>query len=104
MKIKLILTTTNSKDSAQNISQALIENKLTPCIQILPNITSIYRWENKINKENEYLLIIKVLDKYLDRCISLISEIHNYDTPEIIEVGANILNQSYSNWFKENSK
>ena len=104
MKIKLIITTTDSKDNAQNISIALVSSKLSPCVQILSNISSIYRWEGKIEKTNEYLLLIKVLEKNLNSCKKNIIENHNYSTPEIIEVSANTLSDSYATWFQKNSE
>ena len=104
MKLKLIITTTDSKKNAQDISEALIESQLSPCVQILSNITSIYRWEEKIERGEEYLLLVKILEKHLEYCKTIIIEQHNYDSPEIIEIDAKILNEKYYNWFLDNSK
>ena len=103
MNLKLIITTTDSKQNAQDISEALIQSKFSPCVQILPNIISIYRWEEKIKKGNEYLLLAKTLEKHLDSCKIIIIKQHKYKVPEIIEIDANILNKEYSDWFQDYS-
>ena len=102
MKLKIITTTTNTLSNAKSISKALIDNKLTPCVQILPNILSIYRWNNKIINNNEFLMLIKSSENNLEPCKLIIEKYHNYDIPEIIEFGANVLNNNYSEWFKMN--
>ena len=99
MKFKLIITTPDSKINAQNISEELVERQLSPCVQILPNITSIYRWQKKIERGKEYLILIKVLEKHIDSCKTVILKKHNYEIPEIITVDAKILNKNYSDWF-----
>ena len=101
MKIKLILTTTDSKDDAEKISKVLINKKLSPCVQIFSNISSYYKWKDEIKYANEFLILIKTLDEYLDSCIEIIKKEHNYEIPEIIEVDSNILENNYANWFKE---
>ena len=104
MKLKIITTTTNTLSNAKSISKALIDNKLTPCVQILPNISSIYRWNNKIINNKEFLMLIKSSENNLEPCKLIIEKYHNYDIPEIIEFEANVLNNNYSEWFKMNLK
>ena len=103
MKINIINTTTDSTLTAQNIAKYLLKNALSPCIQIIQNINSIYKWKGKINNSNEYLLIIKTLPKHLDECKKCILEHHNYDIPEIIVTESEILTDMYRDWFNKNS-
>ena len=99
MKIKVINTTTNSLEVAKNISKLLIQSKLSPCVQIIPKIISIYKWNKKIENSNEYLLIIKTTEKNLKYCINIIEDNHNYDIPEIISIDAKLLSNKYKKWF-----
>jgi periplasmic divalent cation tolerance protein len=102
MKIKLIFTTTDSKDNAENITKVLINNNLSPCVQIFSNISSFYKWNDEIKNTREFIILIKTLEENLDSCIEIIKKEHNYEIPEIIEVDSNILENNYSKWFNEN--
>ena len=84
MKIIIIYTTTDSDKIVQLISEKLLTIGLTPCVQIFKDIETTYKWHGKLQKTKEFLIAIKTLPKYKDRCKKLILNIHNYDTPEII--------------------
>ena len=100
MNIKLITTTTDRLSIAQNISRELIKKKITPCVQIIPNISSTYFWNGEIIESNEYLLFIKTSKYNVDSCKLIVERFHNYEVPEIIETDAIIVNNNYSEWFK----
>ena len=99
MKIKLITTSIKSKKAADLIIKKLLTMNLSPCIQLIPEVHSTYKWKDKIRNSNEYLLFIKTTEKCVNDCKNLILKYHNYDTPEILVSNAEILNNSYSNWF-----
>ena len=104
MKLKIIITTTSSKDNAKKMAKSLVESKLSPCVQMVKNVKSTYRWNDEVKSNKEYLLMIKVAKKNVAKCIKMILDEHDYDIPEIMESDATILNDSYAKWFKENSK
>ena len=104
MKLKIIFTTTSSKDNAKNMAQSLVESKLSPCVQMVKNVKSTYRWDDEVKSEKEYLLMIKVAKKNVAKCMKMILDEHDHDIPEIMESDATILNDNYGKWFKENSK
>ena len=103
MNIKIINTSTDSIKIANKIAESLVKQKLSPCVQVLSKINSIYRWDNNIKISNEYLLIVKSIPENVQRCIVLIEKLHNYDVPEMIVIDSKILNNGYSDWFVENS-
>ena len=103
MVIKIIITTIDSKKTANDIAKYLIKDKLSPCVQITSNINSVYKWENQLEKSNEILLHIKTIPKYIEDCKKLILKYHNYDVPEILVINAEILNDEYKQWFIDNS-
>ena len=72
MKIKIIQTTTDSTKTAESISKILVKNNLSPCVQIIPNIKSVYRWKEKLEKTNEILLLIKTIPENVQQCKSII--------------------------------
>ena len=99
-----ITTTTDNKEIANKISKKIIELEYSPCVQIINNVNSIYRWNNKIEKSLEYKLSIKTIDKYTKEIIKIIRSLHNYEIPEIIKSNISLENSDYQKWFLENIK
>tara|TARA_B100001029_G_C15030457_1_gene436578 strand:- start:236 stop:550 length:315 start_codon:yes stop_codon:yes gene_type:complete len=99
MRFKIIITTTNNYNIAKKIAKYLIDSKISACVQIVPNINSIFKWENNIVEEKEILLIIKTDNKNITKCNKIIKQLHNYECPEIISIDSEILNKKYKNWF-----
>ena len=101
MKIKIIQTTTDSTKTAESISEILVKNNLSPCVQIIPNIKSVYQWKDKVEHSSEILLLIKTIPENVQKCKNIILKHHNYDTPEIIVMDGYILEDDYQAWFIE---
>ncbi len=80
----VILCTTNSIESAKNIANTLIKGCNAACVNIVPRVVSIYKWNDKIITDEEYLLIIKTKKKLFSIVEEKIKQIHPYETPEII--------------------
>ena len=94
-----IITTTKTKENSDAISQKIVERKLSPCVQQIPNIDSIFLWKNKIQNEKEIVLIIKASSLKLEEIKDTISDFHDYEIPEIITSDFNILKENYEKWF-----
>ena len=103
MKINIIITTTDSEKTANDIAKHLVKDNLSPCVQIVPNIQSVYKWKGKLDKSGEMLLLIKTISDNVQVCKKLILKYHNYDVPEIILMDGDILNDAYRDWFIENT-
>ena len=102
MKIKIIITTTDSNKTANDIAEYLVKDNLSPCVQIVPNINSVYKWKDQLEKSDEILLLIKTIPENVESCKKLILKYHNYDVPEIVVINGDILNDDYKNWFVDN--
>ena len=102
MKIKIIITTTDSDKIAIDIAEYLVKGNLSPCIQITPNIKSVFMWKGKLEKSGEVRLLIKTIPAKIDECKELILKLHNYEVPELIVTDVEILNNEYADWFIEN--
>jgi periplasmic divalent cation tolerance protein len=97
-KAIIILTTVSSKEEGEKIASKLVENKLAACVNILPKMTSVYRWENKINKDDELLLIIKTVEYLEQEVYEFIRDSHSYEVPEIITLNIQNIDKKYSEW------
>tara|TARA_B100001029_G_scaffold175395_1_gene176775 strand:- start:1405 stop:1722 length:318 start_codon:yes stop_codon:yes gene_type:complete len=98
-KIKVILTTFPKKNDAIKIGEKLVELNLSPCVQLIPQIESIYKWKGKTQKDNEVLLLIKYRIKNQIKIIEFIKKHHTYEIPEIITSDFEIKNEKYKQWF-----
>ena len=80
----VVLTTTGTHAEAEKIAHVLIENELAACVQILPPMISIYRWQDKVEQSQEVLLFIKTTQELFADVSAAIKSYHSYETPEII--------------------
>jgi periplasmic divalent cation tolerance protein len=79
-----VTTTTETRQQAHAIAQYLVEEKLAACVQITGPITSIYRWNGKVENTQEWLCLIKTQDDLYNKVEEAIKSLHPYETPEII--------------------
>ncbi|UCD13973.1 MAG: divalent-cation tolerance protein CutA [Thermoplasmatales archaeon] len=82
--VAAIYSITGNIDDAKKIARLLVEEKLVACVNIIPKIESVYRWQGKIEEESECVLIAKTTDKNIDKTIQRIQEIHPYGVPDIV--------------------
>ncbi len=87
--ISVIYTTIDNIQDARKIANYLIEEQLVACVNIIPNVESVYRWKGKIEEEKEFILIAKTVDENIIKTINRIKELHNYELPDIIAIPVN---------------
>ena len=100
----LVLTTAGSKDEARKIGHALVERLLAACVNIVPQVGSIYRWEGEVEEAEEWLLIVKTNRDAFERVRDAIKELHSYDVPECISIAIESGSMQYLNWLGESVK
>ncbi len=100
----LVITTTESSQDAERLASLLVERELAACVQILPPMTSVYRWQGKIEKATEALLFIKTTREAYPALETAIHENHSYETPEIIALPVEAGSSSYLNWLNASIK
>jgi periplasmic divalent cation tolerance protein len=96
----VVITTSPSIEEAESLAEKLVTEKLAACVQVLPQITSFYFWEGKIQRGAECLLWIKTLPAKYDEVEAFILANHSYSVPEIVAFDAARISESYSNWMK----
>ncbi|SRR6266404_6043885 len=97
----IVLTTTPGIDEAESLAEKIVAAKLAACVQILPQMTSVYFWAGKVRTEPEHLLLIKTLPEKWDELRDLITANHSYSVPEIIAVDAEKVSDGYLAWMMD---
>ena len=100
----LVFTTLPSADKAAELAKLLVEERLAACANLLPAIRSIYRWQGKLQDENEVLLLLKTRAEHLERLKLRILELHPYDVPEVLAVPVEAGYQPYLDWIAGETK
>jgi len=100
---RIVLTTTGTQEEARKIAYALVERRLAACVNLVPHLESIYRWQDKVESAQEWLLLIKTQADLFERVRDAVKELHSYDLPEcvMLEVGAG--SREYLDWIAKNT-
>lgn len=96
--VRIALTTTASQQEAERIARALVEERLAACVNILPGLTSIYRWHGTVETANEILLVIKTTAANLDALEAAIQRLHSYEIPELLVLTPESASEPYLGW------
>jgi periplasmic divalent cation tolerance protein len=94
----IIFTTTPNEAEAENLATKLVEEKLAACVQILPKMKSFYFWNGQIQKDEEFLLLIKTATEKFAEIETFIKLNHSYETPEVVAVEADKVSTHYRQW------
>ena len=94
-------TTTSTAGEAEAIASALVELRLAACVQILPRVRSVYRWQGKVERADEWLCLVKTHRRLLPQVEAEIGRRHSYECPEIVAVSIEAGSDAYLNWLDE---
>lgn len=98
---QIIFCTCPDQQSATKLAHLLINQNLAACVNLLPGLTSVYRWQNKIETADEYLLLIKTRSDFYSSIAELIKSHHPYELPEIIAVTVDNGAPDYLQWIDQ---
>jgi periplasmic divalent cation tolerance protein len=99
-KIVVFVTVPDVED-AERIGRSLVEGRLAACVNIVPQIRSLFRWEGKVADESETLLIVKTRRALFDSLRAHVKQMHPYDIPEVIALPVVAGHQPYLRWIDE---
>jgi len=94
----LALTTAGSREQAEKIAHALVEQKLAACVNIVDGVRSVYRWQGKVEEAVEFLLLIKTSRANLTTVEQAVRELHTYDLPEFLVLPVEGGSAEYLEW------
>ena len=103
-KYQVIMTTCPDLELAERIARELVDRKLGACVQIIPGVQSYFRWQGKIEKAAEYLVLIKTTVGNYQDVEKRIKQLHSYELPEIIALPITAGGRDYLAWIDDNTK
>lgn len=97
----IVFMTASNGEEAARLADMLVGAHLAACVQILPEMESVYRWQGKIERAPEILLLAKTTKSKFDELEREVRALHSYDTPEIIAVPVVKGSAPYLEWLRE---
>ncbi|MBM4243070.1 MAG: divalent-cation tolerance protein CutA [Deltaproteobacteria bacterium] len=99
-RVLVVLTTVGSEDAAVSLARALVERRLVACVNVVPAVRSIYRWQGAVQDDRELLLLAKTTAARLDDVTAALAELHPYEVPEIVALEAAAVSATYAAWLR----
>jgi periplasmic divalent cation tolerance protein len=99
--VRLILCTFPDGGQARQIGTALVERQLAACVNLIPAVESIYRWDDQVESATEVLAIFKTTAVVYPEFEQALVELHPYDVPEIIALSPTAAFEPYAKWLRE---
>ena len=94
----IVLTTVGATQNVDSIATQLVEKRLAGCVNIVPQIYSVYRWKNALEHDSEQLLLIKTTNERVTELREALFAMHPYEVPEFIVVRIDDLSDAYRSW------
>src|SRR6266446_685413 len=94
----LVLMTAGDGEEAGRLAEMLVEKRLAACVQLLPEIQSVYRWQGKIEHQQEVLLIAKTVRSKFEELETEVRALHSYEPPEIVAIALDDGSRPYLEW------
>jgi periplasmic divalent cation tolerance protein len=98
---QIVFCTCGNREEAGRMARTLVEEGLAACVNVLPEIESVYRWQGNIESAREVLLLIKTTESRLEALRERIGALHSYEVPEILAVPVSAGAGSYLAWLRE---
>ena len=94
----VVLITTATEDEARRIAEILVKQRKAACVNIVPEVNSLFWWQGKLDSARECLLIVKTKTFVLPKVVEIVKEVHSYEVPEIIALPIISGNEDYLKW------
>jgi periplasmic divalent cation tolerance protein len=99
--VVLVLTTLAADSDAAALARLLVDERLAACVNVLPVMTSLYRWKGVVEQDREHQLVVKTTADRLDRLQARLTELHPYELPEFLVLRTSSASAAYRDWVGE---
>jgi periplasmic divalent cation tolerance protein len=102
-EVRVVLVTAPDAETAGHLARALVEERLAACVNLIPGVRSVYRWEGSVSEEEELLLVIKTRADRAAALAARVCDLHPYAVPEVLELAAVGGSTAYLDWVRTES-
>jgi periplasmic divalent cation tolerance protein len=99
--VRLAITTVDSVEKARKLAHALVEERLAACVNIVPGVESVYRWQGAVESAAEWMLLIKTIATRLNALEARLKQLHSYELPEFVVIAPESGSAPYLAWVTE---
>ncbi|HWS54522.1 MAG TPA: divalent-cation tolerance protein CutA [Pyrinomonadaceae bacterium] len=99
----VVMMTAGSQEEAARLAEMLVGAHLAACVQIMPQMESVYRWKGAVHRAPEFLLLAKTTAACFDELEREVRSLHTYDTPEIVALPVTHVSAPYFEWLTTNA-
>jgi periplasmic divalent cation tolerance protein len=99
--VRIVLTTAGSRDEAERLAHVLVEGSLAACVNLVPGLTSIYRWQGAVESADELLLLIKTTTARVESVEAVLRAAHSYEVPEFVVLTTESASAAYLEWLRQ---
>ena len=103
LSVLVVLITCPTRRVGERLGRVLVEGRLAACVNVIPGLTSLYRWEGKVCRNAEALLVIKTRRRRLPELIARVKEMHPYTVPEIIALPLSGGSAAFLSWVRDST-
>ena len=96
--VRICLTTCSGESTAQRLARLLVDRRLAACVNILPRVRSIYRWQDRVEEDNEAMMLIKTVEERVDEITAWLEQEHPYALPEVVALPVTAGLSGYLKW------
>jgi periplasmic divalent cation tolerance protein len=100
---RMVFVMASNEAESGKIAQALVEEKLAACVNVVGPVRSTYRWRGEIQNATEYMLVIKAPTRHFSKLERRVRELHSYEVPEIVAVTLAAGSKPYLAWLAEST-
>ena len=104
MPLLIVLSTFPDAPAARTVAEALVSERLVACVNVLPSVESIYRWQGKVLASQEVLAVMKTTADRYPEMEKRLRELHPYEVPEIVALSATAVSETYLAWVLANTQ
>ena len=97
---QIVLSTCGDRETAERIAHRLVEARLAACVNILPGVLSVYRWQGAVESAAEVLMLIKTKAPLIQEVQSTIASLHSYEVPEFLVLPISGGSEAYMAWLE----
>jgi periplasmic divalent cation tolerance protein len=97
----VVVTSVGTEEQALDVAHALVRSKRAACVNIIPNVHSVYRWKGRICDDGEMLLVIKTLARNFEGVRETIHKVNTYELPEVLAYRVDWASPGFASWIEK---